>query len=60
MVIVRRRQVAVAGAGLAGRRARVGCGVRDEPPGEAIAAWPAGQAGFLAFGLACLQLSSAR
>ena len=48
------------GPSLAGGYVRVGCGVLDEPCGEAIAAWPAGQVGFLAFELAFLRLNSAR
>jgi hypothetical protein len=57
-----RWEFVVGGSGpvLARRHARVGCGVLDEPCGDAIVAWPAGQVGFLAVGLACLRLSSAR
>jgi hypothetical protein len=61
LVIVRRRESVIAAAGLARAAATLAPAVtcwmnRD----DAIAAWPAGQVGFPAFGLACLRLSSAR
>jgi hypothetical protein len=60
--IVRRRGICVVRAGQFWPVSALAVAARslDEPSGEVIATCPGGQVGFLACGLACLQLSSAR